>query len=274
MGNDVKLYGYVGKIARINLTDKSVEIIPTSKYVPKYIGGRCICNKIFWDEVKPGVKAFDLENKLIYMTGPTTATGIPTGGRTVFTGIAANNLPEQYAWSGIGGWFGAELKFAGYDGFILEGRASELTYICIEDDKITFRSARNLWGKKVHDTQAKLEEWHGSKTKSMVIGPAGENLMRNASVTTSNDNVAAKAGFGAVFGSKNLKAITCKGTGVVIPYDIPKVLELRRKMGDPYMCPSPLVQESSHGMDGNTMEVNWTGVRWPAVMAATSIVTD
>jgi aldehyde:ferredoxin oxidoreductase len=65
MGNDVKLYGYVGKIARINLTDKSVEIIPTSKYVPKYIGGRCICNKIFWDEVKPGVKAFDLENKLI-----------------------------------------------------------------------------------------------------------------------------------------------------------------------------------------------------------------
>jgi aldehyde:ferredoxin oxidoreductase len=261
MGNDGKLYGYVGKIARINLTEGSVEIIPTGKYVPKYIGGRSICNKIFWDEVKPGVKAFDPENKLIYMTGPTTATGIPTGGRTVFTGIAANNLPEQYSWSGIGGWFGAELKFAGFDGFILEGRAAEPTYLCIEDQKITFRSARNLWGKKVHDTQAKLEEWHGHETKSMVIGPAGENLMRNASITTSNDNVAAKSGFGAVFGSKNLKAITCKGTGVVVPYDIPKVLELRRKMGQPFMRPSPLVRESAHGMDGNAIPVEGGWIR-------------
>ncbi|NMA24565.1 MAG: aldehyde ferredoxin oxidoreductase, partial [Clostridiales bacterium] len=69
-----KLYGYVGKVARINLTDQTVEIIPTTKYVPKYIGGRSVCNRIFWDEVKPGTKAFDPENKLIYMTGPTTAT--------------------------------------------------------------------------------------------------------------------------------------------------------------------------------------------------------
>ena len=89
-----RTYGYVGKIARINLTDKSVALIPTSKYVPKYIGGRSVCNKIFWDEVKPGVKAFDPENKLIYMTGATTATGIPTGGRTVFTGISPKQLPR------------------------------------------------------------------------------------------------------------------------------------------------------------------------------------
>jgi aldehyde:ferredoxin oxidoreductase len=139
-----KTYGYVGTIARINLTDKSVELIPTSKYVPKYIGGRAVCNRIFWEEVKPGVKAFDPENKLIYMTGPTTATGIPTGGRTVFTGISPNSWPEQYTCSGIGGWFGAELKFAGYDGFILEGRAAEPTYIFIEDDEIRFLSAEPL----------------------------------------------------------------------------------------------------------------------------------
>ena len=98
-----KLYGYVGKIARINLTDSTVSAIPTMNYLPAYIGGRGVCNRIFWDEVGPGVKAFDPENKIIYMTGPTTATGIPTGGRTVFTGISPNNYPEQYSWSGIGG---------------------------------------------------------------------------------------------------------------------------------------------------------------------------
>ena len=122
----------------------------------------------------PEVKAFDPENKIIYMTGPTTATGIPTGGRTVFTCISPNSFPEQYAWSGIGGWFGAEVKFAGFDGFIIEGKAKEPTYLFIEDGDIKFLSARNLWGKLVHATQSKLEEIHGQDVKSVVIGPAGE----------------------------------------------------------------------------------------------------
>ena len=88
-----RLYGYAGKIARINLTDSTVSEVPTSDYVPKYIGGRGVCNKIFWDEVGPGVGAFDAENKLIFMTGPTTSTGIPTGGRSTMCGISPNNLP-------------------------------------------------------------------------------------------------------------------------------------------------------------------------------------
>jgi aldehyde:ferredoxin oxidoreductase len=248
-------YGYVGKIARINLTNQSVAELPTSKYVPKYIGGRSVCNRIFYDEVAEGVKAFDAENPIIYMTGATTATGIPTGGRSVFGSIAPNSYPEQYAWSGIGGWMGAELKFAGWDGFIIEGKAEKPTYVLIEDEKIQFLDATELWGLLVHPTQAKLQEIHGDDIKSVVIGPAGENLMRNASVTTSNDNVAAKAGLGAVFGSKNLKAISVRGTGVVVPADLEKLYELRLKMGTPYMRPSPVVHEVYHGMDGNVMEV-------------------
>ena len=249
------MYGYVGKIARINLTDKSVEIIPTSNYVPEYIGGKTVCNKIFWDEVDPGTAAFDPGNKIIFMTGPTTATGIPTGGRSEMTGIAPNSLPEMYSWSGIGGFVGSELKFAGYDGFIIEGKAEDRTYVLIEDEKISFLSAEPLWGSLVHASQRKLEELHGKDVKSMVIGPAGENLMRNASITTSNDNVAAKSGFGAVFGSKNLKAIVIRGTGSVRPADINKLFELRLKMGHPYMRPSPLVREMTHGMDGNEIPV-------------------
>ena len=250
-----QLYGYVGKIARINLTDSTVAIIPTSDYVPEYIGGRLVCNKIHWDLVKPGTKAFDPENALVYMTGATTATGIPTGGRSVFTGISPNCYPEQYTWSGIGGFFSAELKFAGYDGFILEGKAPEHTYLFIYDDKIEFLPADELWGMKVHETQKKLEELHGKRVKSMVIGPAGENLMRNATITTSNDSVAAKGGFGAVFGSKNLKAVSVIGTGAVYPADLPRLFELRMKMGSPPMRPIPVENMPTHGMWGNEIPV-------------------
>ena len=126
MNNTVPTYGYVGKIARLNLSNCSVEIIPTSKYVPEYIGGRSVCNKIFWDQVPPGTGAFDPENK-ISMTGPTTATGIPTGGRCVFTGISPNSflssMPERHRRLVRCG-----VETAGYDGFIVEGRAPEPTY--------------------------------------------------------------------------------------------------------------------------------------------------
>ena len=235
-----KLYGYVGRIARINLTDGTVSEVATSDYVPKYIGGRGVCNKIFWDEVGPGVGAFDPENKLIFMTGPTTSTGIPTGGRATMCGISPNNLPEQYCWSGIGGWFGTMLKFAGYDGFIIEGKAQAPTYIFIDNDKISFRPAEELWGMIVHETQKKLENLLGSDITSIVIGPAGENLVRNASITTSNDSVAAKAGFGAVFGAKNLKAISVRGTGKVVPANVEKVLHLQKTLGKPLYEPRPI----------------------------------
>ncbi|MDR2131925.1 MAG: aldehyde ferredoxin oxidoreductase [Clostridiales Family XIII bacterium] len=248
-------FGYVGKIARIDLTAGTVERIPTARYAPKHIGGRGVCNRIFWEEMRPGIGALDPENMLIYMTGPTTATGIPTGGRSVFTGISPNSFPEQYAWSGIGGAVGAALKFAGWDGFILEGRAPAHTYLFIDNDDIRFLDAAPLWGLLVHASQRKLEELHGKEIRSMVIGPAGENLMRNASVTTNNDNVAAKAGFGAVFGSKNLKAVAIRGTGDVRPADVEKVFSLRARMGEPYMRPSPLVREATHGMDGNEIPV-------------------
>ncbi|MDR0863237.1 MAG: aldehyde ferredoxin oxidoreductase [Oscillospiraceae bacterium] len=255
MSETTNSYGYVGKIARINLTTRTVTEIPTSRYVPENIGGRGVCNRIFWDEMRPGIAAFDPENMIIYMTGPTTATGIPTGGRGVFTGISPNSYPEQYAWSGIGGSVGAELKFAGWDGFIVEGRADAFTYIYINNGEITFRDAEPLRGLLVHDTQRAIAELHGGEVQSFVIGPAGENLMRNATITTSNDNVAAKSGFGAVFGAKNLKAIAVRGTGDVSAADIPKLFELRRRMGSPSMRKNPLVRELTHGMDGNEIPV-------------------
>lgn len=256
--NTQGLTGYVGKILRLNLTDRSVGIVSTYDYVPKYLGGRAICNKIFWDEVAPNTTCFDPGNKLIFMTGATTGTGIPTGGRSDMTGIAANNLPSQYSFSGVGGWFGTQLKFAGYDGFIIEGAADAPVYIVIDDDTVEIRDAQELWGGLVHDTQHRIQEICGENFTSLVIGPAGENLCRNASITTSNDNVMAKSGFGAVWGSKKLKAIAVRGTGCVPVHDVEKILELRLKMGTPFMRRSPLQPQKAQGLPANEAPGTWT----------------
>ena len=238
------LYGYAGKILRLDLTHSTTEIIDSRKYLPEWIGGRMLCHKIFWEEVGPGVGAFDPENKLIFANGPAGGTAIPTGGRAVMCGVAANNLPEQYASSSIGGWVGTVMKFAGYDAVIIEGRAPEHTYVLIDDDKISFFNADALWGKKISETQELIFEKHGRNVFSMVIGPAGENLIRDSVITTSNDHTLAKAGFGAVFGSKNLKGIAFRGTGSITPYDIDKVLELRIKIGDYQRIPNPVTHQT------------------------------
>jgi len=239
---DETLYGYAGKILRINLTTAEISHVLTSNYVPKYLGGRGVCNKIFWDEVGPDVKAFDPENKFVLMTGPTTATGIPTGGRIVIAGVSPQCNPEQYTWSGMGGWFGAELKYAGYDGLILEGKAEKPSYIFINDGKVEIRDAQEagIWGKYTYDTQLMLEDIHGKDVKSIVIGPAGENLLRMSIVATANETAAGKGGFGAVLGSKLVKCITVRGTGNIKPAHVKKVLELRHKMGRPQYLTNPI----------------------------------
>lgn len=255
--NQMHLYGYCGKIVRINLTTQNISYVNTYKYVPKYIGGRILINRIFWDEVKPGTGAFDEENKFIYMTGPSTGTGIPASGRSAACSVGASINPEQYCWGNIGGWFATELKYAGYDGFIIEGKAEKPTYLKIEDDRIDFLPADDLWGLRVHQTQQKLEEEHGHSFKSMVIGPAGENLVRIATLTTSNDCVFGKGGFGAVWGSKNLKAITVHGTGVVAPADIEHLKYLRLHMNHPYMRPSPVLHCDEIGVPGAEFKVKY-----------------
>lgn len=252
--------GYAGRILRLDLTKRETSYVSTYDYAPAYPGGRAIAGRIFYDEVRPGVKAFDPENKLIFMTGATTATGVPTGGRCVFMGISPNSLPEMYTWSGIGGYFGSSLKFAGYDGIIIEGKAPEHTYVVIDDDKVSFLSAEPMWGQYVHESQAYIFKTHGRDFHSVVIGPAGENLVRNASITTSSDSAAAKAGFGAVFGSKNLKAIAVRGTGKIVPGDIEKMFALRKTLNHPPYSPNPVTHQQKIGGNDLVFEVpgGWT----------------
>ncbi len=255
--NTQHLYGYCGKIVRINLTTREISYLDTYQYVPKYVGGRMVINRIFWDEVPAGTGAFDEENKFIYMNGPTTGTGIPASGRSAACSVGAANYPEQFCWGNIGGWFATELKYAGYDGFIIEGKADTPVHIKIEDDKIEILPADDLWGLRVHQAQEALEQKYGHEFKSMVIGPAGENLVRIASITTSNDCVFAKGGFGAVWGSKKLKAITVHGSGVVAPADLEKLKYLRLNMNHPGMRPSPILHLDEIGTPGAEFPVKY-----------------
>ncbi len=218
---------YAGKILKIDLSNKAASVIPTEKYANDYVGGRAMANRLYWDECSgKGVEALSAENTLIYMTGPLAGTGLPYAGRAVMTGISAKTIPEQYTHTSCGGFFGTVLKWAGYDGFMLTGKADVLTCVVIDDDKITFEDAAELKGRFVQDTEELLFDRYGRQSASLVIGPAGENLCRHASVATHADSAFAMAGFGAVWGYKNLKAIVARGTGTIAPMDLEEVLKI------------------------------------------------
>jgi aldehyde:ferredoxin oxidoreductase len=209
-----KIYGWVGKILRVDLTTGETGYVDTAPYTERFIGGRGLASKIYWDEVPPGCRALDPENKLIFMTGPATGTMVPTAGRVSLAFKSPRTYPnESYAYSSAGGHWGPELKFAGFDGVIIEGKAREPVYLWINDGHVEILDARSLWGLDTFATQREIEERHGSKTRSYVIGIAGERLSRNAIVLTDTDSAFGDGGPGGVMGSKNLKAIAVRGTG-------------------------------------------------------------
>jgi aldehyde:ferredoxin oxidoreductase len=213
----MSLFGWVGKILRVNLTDGTKKIAETMRYAKRFIGGRGLAAAIAWEELPIGIDAFAPENKLIIATGPLTGTLAPTsGGRVTFAGIAPQAYPKpHYTRSSMGGYWGSELKYCGYDGLIIEGRASNPVYLLIEDDYAELMDARELWGLDTFATQKKLIKIHGGGFQTACIGPAGENLVRIATVQHGIESAAGQGGFGAVMGSKNLKAITVRGTGGV-----------------------------------------------------------
>jgi len=206
------LHGWVGRILRVNLTGETTENAETMRYAERFIGGRGIAAAVAWEELPPGIDPFDPGNKLIIMTGPLNGTLAPSsGGRITFAGIAPQVYPTpHYTRSNMGGYWGAELKYAGYDGLIIGGKASRPVYLLIQDGKAEFRDASGLWGLDTFATQRKLIEEHGRGVQTVCIGPAGENLVRIACVQHGIENAAGQGGFGAVMGSKNLKAITIK----------------------------------------------------------------
>lgn len=202
--------GWTEKILRVNLNDKSIKIEKIDMDdAKKYIGGRGLGSKILYDEIDPKIDPLDPENKLIFMTGPMTGTYATCAGR--FNVIAKAPLTGTIGAANSGGHFGPELKFAGYDGIIFEGKADSQMYLHINNDDIELKDASHLWGKDVMETTDMLLKETEEDARVACIGPAGENQVLFATVMNDKDRAAGRSGLGAVMGSKNLKAVVVRG---------------------------------------------------------------
>ena len=209
-------YGWVGSILYVDLSTGRIDELDTMRYALKYLGGRGIAARIAWEILPPDVDAYDPRNPLIAMTGPLTGTLAPTSGRIVFCSVSPRVYPKPwYTHSTMGGFLGSELKYAGFDGFVVVGRSEEPVYLWIHDRDAELLSAKELWGLTVRQTVERLRKVHGPGVQVACIGPAGENLVRFAAVSHPPENASGHSGFGAVMGAKRLKAVAVKGGGGV-----------------------------------------------------------
>lgn len=206
--------GWIGKILRVNLTKEEWKAEELDRNIAeKFIGGRGLGSKILYDEIDPKVDPLSPDNKLILATGPLTGTSASAAGR--YMAITKSPLTGTIACSNSGGHFGAELKFAGFDLIIIEGKAKEPVYLYVEDGKAEIRSATHLWGKTTHEATDQILSETDMEARVACIGPAGERLVRFACIINDKHRAAGRSGVGAVMGSKNLKAVAVKGSGSV-----------------------------------------------------------
>ncbi|MCP4376981.1 MAG: aldehyde ferredoxin oxidoreductase family protein [bacterium] len=212
--------GYCGQILRVDLTSKQITTEPLDPEIAqKFIGGRGLGTYYMSEEVDPKVDPFSPDNKFILATGPITGSPAPTAAR--YMAVTKSPLSGTIASSNSGGFWGPELKFAGYDALIIEGKSDSPCYISIQDDKVEIRDAAKYWGMLTSEaTDTLLEEFGDPKGRVLLIGPAGEKLSPIAAVMNEKSRAAGRSGVGAVMGSKNLKAIVVRGTGNVSVADM------------------------------------------------------
>mgnify|MGYP000858724319 FL=1 len=206
------MYAWIGQILRVNLTDATIKKEKLDPVLRRnYIGARGLGSKLFMDEVDPQVDPLSPENKIVFMTGPLTGTLAASGGR--YNVVTRGPLNGTIAASNSGGSFGPELKYAGYDGIIFEGKAEKPVYLWINNAEVELRSAEELWGRNVPETTDMIKQATHEEAKVACIGPAGEKLVKFACIMNEYNRAAGRSGVGAVMGSKNLKALAVRGTG-------------------------------------------------------------
>ena len=219
-----QIYGYHKVLLDINLTTGDIKKISIPRAdIESYIGGRGLGMKILWDRLKkPGVDAFSPENPLMFMPGPFSGFPIPSASRTCVvtkspcTSPVASSLrhASTVSYSNIGGFLGPEIRFAGYDGIVITGKAKHPVYIFIEDDHVEIRDATKYWGMNTDAFDKTLKTiFNNERFQTAYIGPAGENMVAYACILHTTARAAGR-GVGAIMGSKRLKAIAVKGTGM------------------------------------------------------------
>ncbi|MHB8993449.1 MAG: aldehyde ferredoxin oxidoreductase family protein, partial [Chloroflexota bacterium] len=206
-------YGFNGKILRVNLTRRATSVEePDEEFYRTYYGGTNLIAYYLLKEVRPGIDPLGPENKLIFATGPITGTPVAGSGRN---GVGAKSpLTGGFGDSQAGGFFGAELKHAGFDAIIVEGRSETPVYLLVVDGRAEIRDAAALWGKTTGQTEAAIRQEVGDpQLRFATIGPGGERLVLYASILNDLTHAAGRTGMGAVMGSKRLKAIAVRGRG-------------------------------------------------------------
>ncbi|MEM3012123.1 MAG: aldehyde ferredoxin oxidoreductase family protein [Candidatus Hadarchaeales archaeon] len=219
---------YMGKILRVDLSRGKIaeEEIKETEF-RKFLGCRGLGARYLF-EVRKGIDPLGPENKLIFMTGLLTGTGFPTAGR--YDVVSKSPQTGFYGHSNSAGMWGVDFKRTGFDGIIFEGISPKPVYLLVEDGRAELRDAAHLWGKGVHETTRMLKEELGERFNISCIGPAGENLVRYASILNDHNRAAGRCGMGTVMGSKKLKAVAARGTKKVEVADPDRMKELTREV--------------------------------------------
>jgi aldehyde:ferredoxin oxidoreductase len=231
--------GYAGWILHVDLTSSAIRPAPLDlEFAREHIGGLGFGTAIYLDLIKDesDIDALSSDNPFVLMTGP--LTGIKMDGVARWTVGSKSPLTGVWGECNIGGFLGAELKFAGYDGIVITGRADRPIYILIDDDTIEIRDAEKYWGKDIYTVNDEIIAHHRGQSKKpgqvFAIGPAGENLVRFASIINNKRHVAGRTGMGAVWGAKKLKAIFARGTGKLKIAHPDRLDSLRRELREQY----------------------------------------
>jgi len=252
------LGGYMGKGLRVNLTSRTSSTFDIPEdWARRFLGGRGFAAKILYDELDPSTEPLSPENKLVVATGPLSGLFLPGSGKLTFA--CKSPATGGYADSNVGGHLGPEIKYAGYDVIILEGKADAPSVLVIEDDRVSIRDGSRYWGLGAIATEKALKDELGEAFQCAVIGPAGENLVKFACISHDFGRQAGRCGVGAVMGSKNLKAIAVSGTRA-IPLARPKeALEKGKEMYLSCFSKPGFYDWTPYGTAGVTEWVNEVG---------------
>jgi len=223
-------YGYTGNILHIDLSSKKHWIgNPTENFYRTYWGGRALALYYMLNQMKPHTEPLSPDNLLIF--APSVLTGTPAPAIPRYTVCAKSPLTGAQGEAEAGGWWGPELKKAGFDAIIIKGSSSTPVYLYIEDGKVEIKGATHLWGKDTGETQKIIKnELADDKVRIAQIGPAGENLVRFANIVNELKHFNGRNGLGAVMGSKKLKAIAVRGTKPIDLYDKEKVSQVTKEI--------------------------------------------
>jgi len=221
------LKGWTGRLLRIDLTKgKAVRAEYPKELAIRFMGGRGFAVKLLWDELRQGADPLGPENMLMFLEGPYSGFVMPNSGKVVVA--AKSPLTGGYGDGNLGTMAGPNMRKAGLDGIIVTGKAAKPSYLWIDDDKVEFKSATDLWGLDSYEAEKRLKKEHGAATGALLIGPAGENLSLISTVVSQEGRAGGRPGMGAVMGSKNLKAVVIRGTGELPAADPKAVADLGR----------------------------------------------